>query len=238
MNNKNNNRTLIIILGFILVIIIAIGIPLMTWAIIEQSTNKILSPVTQANQEIRTQVSQLLHPTPTIIPDPITIINEIRTLARLETIQYSVEKVITAESGQGQFAFLFGDRLIFVAKGVVIAGVDLNKMGPQDLRVTGKTLYVKIPDPEIFVTTLDNDKSYVYDRQTGVLTHGSKDLETQARQAAQEQIRQAALDDGILGQAQINAENYLSHMLMWLGYSNVIFTNPTPQPVLTATPFD
>jgi hypothetical protein len=230
---ENKNRSLIIIVAAILIIIVAIGIPLITWSIVQQSTSQILSPVTQANQEIRTQVSQLLHPTPTIIPDPITIIHEIRSLARLETIQYSIEKVITAETGQGQFAFLFGDRLIFVAKGVVIAGVDLNKMEPQDIHVVGKTLYVKLPTPEVFVATLDNNKSYVYDRQTGVLSKGGKDLETEARQVAEDQIRKAALDDGILNQAQINGENYLSRMLMWMGYKDVIFENPTPVPVIT-----
>ena len=53
--------------------------------------------VSQANYALQTQVSQLVNPTPTIIPDPVTYINEVRALARLETIQYSVENVITAE---------------------------------------------------------------------------------------------------------------------------------------------
>ena len=45
------------------------------------------------------------------------------------------EKIITAETGQESFAFLLGDRLLFVAHGVVIAGVDLEQLGPDDLRV-------------------------------------------------------------------------------------------------------
>ena len=80
--------------------------------------------VNQANEALQTQVSQLMNPTPTIIPDPVTYINEIRALARLETIQYSIEKVITAEVGQGTFGFAFGDKLLFVAHGIVIAGID------------------------------------------------------------------------------------------------------------------
>jgi hypothetical protein len=232
---KINNRLLIIIFGVLLLIVVLVGIPLITWNIVQQSTNRILSPVEQANQEIRTQVASLLHPTPTIIPDPVTIIHEIRSLARLETIQYTVEKVITAEMGQEQFAFLFGDRLIFVAKGVVIAGIDMSKLRPEDLRVEGKTLYIKLPESEIFVATINNEKSYVYDRQTGVLSHGDKNLETQARQVAEEQIRKAALDDGILNQAQINAESYLTRMIMWMGYSEVVFENTKQAPALTPT---
>jgi len=94
------------------------------------------------NSSMQTQVSDLLHPTPTIIPDPVTIIHDVQSLARLETIQYSVEKVITAEIGQGTFDFLFGDKLLFVAHGVVIAGIDLEKLGSDNLKLEGGTLYV------------------------------------------------------------------------------------------------
>ena len=181
--------------------------------------------VQQANEGLQTQVAELLNPTPTIIPDPVTYINEVRALARLETIQYSVEKVITAETGQGTFDFLFGDRMLFVAHGVVIAGIDMEKIGPDQLRLENGVLYVTLPPAEIFVATLDNQKSYVYDRETGFLNKGVQDLETLARQSAEDEIRKAALDDGILQQAQTNAENYLFRFFQSLGYDNVIFTD-------------
>jgi hypothetical protein len=181
--------------------------------------------VQQANESLQTQVAELLNPTPTIIPDPVTYINEVRALARLETIQYSIEKVITAETGQGTFDFLFGDRMLFVAHGVVIAGIDMEKIGPDQLRLENGVLYVTLPPAEIFVATLDNQKSYVYDRETGFLNKGVQDLETLARQSAEDEIRKAALEDGILQQAQTNAENYLFRFFQALGYDNVIFTD-------------
>jgi hypothetical protein len=177
----------------------------------------------QANQALQTQVADLLHPTPTIIPDPVTYINEVRALARLETIQYSIEKVITAEQNQGTFSFLFGDRLLFVAHGIVIAGIDMEKMTPQGMRFENDVLYVTLPPAEVFIATLDNQKSYVYDRDTGLLSQGVQDLETLARQAAEDEIRKAALEDGILTQAQTNSENYLYRFFQALGYQNVIF---------------
>jgi hypothetical protein len=179
--------------------------------------------VRQANESLQTQVSELLNPTPTILPDPVTYINEVRALARLETIQYSVEKVITAEISQGNFDFLFGDRLLFVAHGVVIAGIDMEKLGPEHMRLENGVLQVTLPPAEIFIATLDNQKSYVYDRETGLLTKGVQDLETLARQTAEDEIRKAALEDGILEQAQTNAENYLYRFFQALGYDNVIF---------------
>lgn len=182
-----------------------------------------IQPLSDLTQNVSTQVAQVLNPTPTIIPDPVTIIHSVRSIARLETIQYSVEKVITAESGQGAFGLLFGDRLLLVAHGVVIAGVDLEKLSPQDLRLENGVLYVRLPEAEIFIATLDNAKTYVYDRETGVLTKGNIQLETEARRAAEEEIRKAALEDGILTQANRNAQAYLLRLFLQLGYRDVIF---------------
>jgi hypothetical protein len=174
---------------------------------------------------LATQMAQVLNPTPTILPDPVTIIHDVRSLARLETIQYSIEKVVKAESGQQELWVLFGDKLILVAHGTVIAGVDMAKLSPNDLWVDAGALYVRLPEPEIFIATLDNDKSYVYDRDTGVFTKGNVDLETLARQAAEDEIEKAALEDGILDTAATNAEYYLLRLFQALGYPQVIFVN-------------
>jgi len=190
---------------------------------IQRTTQRAVQPVSDMTSALGTQVSNFLHPTPTILPDPVTIINQVRPLARLETIQYTVEKVITAEVGQGALAPLLGDKLLFVGHGYVIAGIDLQKLSEQDMVVEEGAIKVRLPQAEIFVATLDNDKSYVYDRDTGLLRHGDINLETLARQAAEEQIRQAALDDGILAQAQANGESYIRSLLNKLGYSQVIF---------------
>ncbi len=187
-------------------------------------------PITDMTSNLGTQVADLRNPTPTIIPDPLTIIYQVRSLARLETIQYSVEKVITAETGQNILGPLFGDKLIFVAHGVVIAGIDLDKLGPKDMWTENGVLYVRLPEAEIFIATLDNDKSYVYDRGTGILTHGDMNLETAARRAAEDEVAKAALEDGILKQANQNAENYMYRLLRGLGFSEVIFIRPTPTP--------
>lgn len=190
---------------------------------INQTIRAVVSPIQRVNQSLSTQVSKLLNPTPTVIPDPVTIIREVQSLARLETIQYTVEKVITAELNQGVFGPLFGDRLLFVAHGYVIAGIDLSKIGTEDLRLEDDVLHVKLPDAEVFVATLNNDESYVYDRTTGILRKSDQDLETNARQVAESEIQKAALEDDILIQAEQNAEVYLERLFNTLGYQEVIF---------------
>ncbi len=218
------NRVSTLLLVLILIIVAAAAYYVVTTIqeVTQQQLNQ-LNPIQQANNSLQTQVSDLIHPTPTVIPDPVTYINQIQALARLETIQYSVEKVITAEIGQGTFSFLFGDKLLFVAHGTVIAGIDMSKMSPDDMLVQNGVLYVRLPPAEIFIATLDNDKSYVYERTTGGLTKGDVNLETTARQTAEDEIRKAALDDGILALAQQNAETYLMRFFAALGYQNTIF---------------
>ena len=223
MKNDNNLRSWILTIGILLIVGVAAFVLIGMVQKSVQQAQQALSPVTDMTDNLGTQVALVLHPTPTILPDPITVIYQVRTLARLETIQYSVEKVITAQTGQGVFAPLFGDKLLFVAHGIVIAGVDLMKIGPEDMWVESGTLYVRLPEAEIFIATLDNDKSYVYDRDTGLLTHGDINLETVARQAAEDEIEKAALEDGILEQARINAEAYMYRLLSDLGYDQIIF---------------
>lgn len=194
-------------------------------ATVNQTAKEAIRPVSEMTGGLATQVSQFMNPTPTVLPDPVTIIQDVRTIARLETIQYTVEKIITADKGQGSLDFLFGDKLIFVAHGVVIAGVDLDKIGEDDLWLDGGVLHVRLPQPEIFVATLDNDKSYVYDRETGLLTHGDVQLETAARQVAEAEIENAAIEDGILDLARVNAEAFLFRFLRNLGFPDVVFVN-------------
>ena len=223
MDKNKNLLPWIFVIGVLVVLIVAAVGVVVT---IQRTTLRVVQPVSDMTSELSTQVAKILHPTPTVLPDPVTIINQIRPLARLETIQYTVEKVITAEVGQNVLGPLFGDRLLFVGHGYVTAGIDLEKLGSQDLVFEDGTMKFRLPEAEIFDATLDNDKSYVYDRETGLLTHGDINLETTARQAAEEQIRQAALDDGILAQAQANAETFLESLLNKLGYAQVSFVHP------------
>jgi hypothetical protein len=210
-----------------IVIVVIIGAAYYMVQSVQQSAQGAISgavaPFQQSNQALQTQVADLLHPTPTIIPDPITIISDVHALARLETIQYTVEKVITAENGQGNLGFLFGDKLLYVAHGFVIAGIDMSKLEPGDMQMVNGVLNVRLPAAEVFVTTLDNSKSYVYQRDTGLLTKENIDLQTLAQRSAEDEIKKAALEDGILKLAQQNAETYLSKFFGALGFPNPMF---------------
>ena len=174
--------------------------------------------------------------TPTIWPDPATLIRQIQSLSRLETASYSIEKVVTAESGQEMFPLLFGDRLLLVAHGQVIAGVDFSQIQAGDISVTEDGgVVIILPPAEVFVATLDNQNTYVYDRETGLIGQ-NPELETAARQAAEQEILNAALEDGILQMAETNARVYLQNLYAVLEFETVTFIEATPTPAPTPLP--
>lgn len=156
-----------------------------------------------------------------------TVIKQLVSLNRLETAQYTIEKVIDAGTNGNAFQqVLFGDKLLLIAHGEVIAGFDLSKITKEDISISGTTLNVTLDAPEILVSKLDNDQTRVYDRRQGLLTKGDAALESKARSAAEIAIRTAACQGNILGEASKNARNQLTTLFKSTGFTTVIITIP------------
>ena len=112
-----------------------------------------------------------------------------------------------------------------MAVGEVEAGVDLDELGPEDVRVTGDTVYIDLPAARILDSSLDEDKTRVYDRDRGVLKfRGNDGLIEEARREAEHRMVEAARDNDILTKAQDNAEASISTLVTSLGYDEVRFT--------------
>ncbi len=155
-----------------------------------------------------------------------TVVASIQRLQRLETVNYSMDKIVEGARENTYLPdFLAGDRLLLVVHGQIIAGVDLAKLRSSDVTIqdTNKqhSVHVRMPAPEIFITTLDNNGTHVYSRTTGLLVPEDANLETDTRQKAIEEVRQAALDNGILNKARDNARATLTTLLQGLGFQQI-----------------
>lgn len=164
-------------------------------------------------------------PTVTINTSQPAVIDQIRSLSKLETVHYQLEKVVTGKSSGPLPDFLTSDKILLVAHGEVVAGIDLSDMQPDAVTVLTdtNTVLVTVPKAQILYSKLDNDKTYVYDRQTGVFNKPDPNLESQMRQVAEQQIVKAAQEDGIIAKAQTNAEQVLRTLITGLGYKDVKF---------------
>lgn len=151
-----------------------------------------------------------------------SVVKEIQSLGNLETASFTIEKIV--EAGQQGNVFqdiLYGDRILLIANGKVIAGVNLNQINKDNVSVNGDRLSVTLPAPVILNSSLDNSKTTVYDRTQGFLNRGSKNLETEARTSAEASIRQGACDAGILIEARDNAIVRIKQLFQFVGFTTV-----------------
>ena len=130
-----------------------------------------------------------------------------------------------------------GDRVFLFAVARVGAGVDLEKLAPESFIVDNEagTVLVRLPAPEVFYSYLDNEATQVLDRDTGLLTKGDAQLESEARREAERLLVNLSLDEGILDQAQENAETTISNFLHGLGYTHVMIERSPAPSIRTAT---
>ena len=151
-----------------------------------------------------------------------TVVDRIQRLQRLETVVYTMDKLVTGAKENPIFPdFLAGDRLLMLVHGEVVAGIDFTDLKPGDVRVNGKEIQLHLPKPQVFRTRIDSAKTRVYSRQTGLLVPTDPNLETQVRQEAERQLQEAAMADGILKAAQQNAASTISSLLQGLGFEKI-----------------
>jgi hypothetical protein len=151
------------------------------------------------------------------------VVRQIQQLQRLETVLYTLENVVEGEHDYTGILpkLLTADRILLIGHGEVVAGVDLSKISSGDVVVRGRSVALRLPGPEIFSTRIDNQKTRVYSRDTGILVPVDPDLETDVRREAERQLREAALKDGILEAAARNARTTLTSFLKGLGFEQV-----------------
>jgi hypothetical protein len=153
-----------------------------------------------------------------------TVVDRIQRLQRLETVVYTMDKVVTGAKENPIFPdFLAGDRLLMLVHGEVVAGIDFSNLKPGNVTVAAKLVHLHLPAAQVFSARLDSAKTRVYSRQTGLLVPTDPNLETQVRQEAERELQQAALADGILQTAQQNASSTITSLLQGLGFEKIDF---------------
>jgi len=175
--------------------------------------------------ELFDDVDRPINTVTTSVVPTVNVITAIRDLSRLETASYQVERVIDMTDQQ---EMLFGlveaeDAILLVAAGEVTAGVDLSRIREGDVRVSQPSdeAWIILPPAEVFTARLDNTRTYVHGRQTDTLAKRSETLETRARQRAEQSMRDAALEGGILERANRSAERTVRSLVQALGYRSV-----------------
>lgn len=151
------------------------------------------------------------------------VVQRIQRLQRLETVVFSMEKIVTG-SQDSKFLprVLAGDRILLIVHGEVTAGLDLSRLDDSTISINDRAIEIVMPPAEIFSTRLDNEQTRVYSRETGLFTVPDPNLESEVRREAERQIQQSAIDGGILKTAAENGRATLSGLLEGLGFESVV----------------
>lgn len=154
-----------------------------------------------------------------------TVVDSVRNVAKLTTVE--MVEYTTVEKGNdfGWLNWARGDRVFLFAVARIGAGVDMERVTTDNFAVDQDSgrVTVRLPAPEIIFVEVDNEATQVYDRDTGLFTKGDAQLETDARQVAQDVLVNAALEHGILDKAEENAKITISNFLRGVGYTEVVF---------------
>ena len=114
------------------------------------------------------------------------------------------------------------ESILLMAGGEALAGVDLANLTPNDVILSGnhRQALITLPPAKLFDTYLDEKQIKIWDRHITWWTPWvpfNPDLEHKARLQALSEVRSAALNMGIIDQAQRNAETAIRDLLAALG---------------------
>ena len=157
-----------------------------------------------------------------------TVVEQVRNVAELTTVQVIESTTIEKGNDFGWLNWARGDRIFMFVVVEIGAGIDFEEFYTGSFEVDKETGTVRVvmPPAEITYVAVDNTQTQVIDRSTGALTPGDAQLESDARQVAENVLVENAIKSGILEKAQENAQNVIEGLLLELGYSEVLFETP------------
>lgn len=161
------------------------------------------------------------------IVDAPAVVREIQQLSELVTVKYSIQKVIGLKEEKVPFG---SEQVLLMVQADVLGGIDLTALSTNDVRVTANnSITATLPPPKVMHVYVDDKQTRVWDRSKTWWTPWepyNPELEQKARLAALEAVQAAALEMGILSNAQVNAEKTIRAFLNAAGVESVRFEKP------------
>lgn len=155
------------------------------------------------------------------------ILQQVQTLSQLVTVKWVMEKVVICDDPKiWSFLPLGESRVLLVAHGIVLAGIDMREIKEGDIQISKNKIILKLPPARVFHTFLDDKLTQVIDYKKGFLRDFNKDLEQSAREQACMDINRAAREGGILKDADERARTQLTNLFHQLGFEEVQFRAP------------
>ncbi|WP_436514801.1 DUF4230 domain-containing protein [Ekhidna sp. To15] len=161
-----------------------------------------------------------------------TILTKVEQMGKMELVKYNFQEVTEVKKIAGEIDLkIFKYKPVPDSKGVLISQgsavgcIDLQKMKASDIDFSkaGDTLFIKLPAPEICYFKIDLEKSRLYDLQIDYMRGDDrKQFVQELYKVAEQEIKDASLQSGILEQTKENAHTILRPLLESLSGKVVI----------------
>ncbi|OWP62815.1 hypothetical protein CDA63_12235 [Hymenobacter amundsenii] len=160
-----------------------------------------------------------------------TVLQKVEALGRMELVRYEFRDVV--EYKKSTYRFLPDAKVALIVAGNAIGCLDLRKLRPQDVVLEGDSVVrVALPAPELCVWQIDHSKSKVYSIENGFFQDA--ELVDAGYKYAEQNVRRAALNSGILAQTDQNAQKILRPMLETMTGRRVILSRQLQNPTRPA----
>lgn len=136
------------------------------------------------------------------------VLKEVTALGKLELVRYTFKDIVEHEQLN---TFLPNANAVLIVEGEATGCLDLTKILPADISIEGDSVTIRLPRPELCSWKINHDRSRVYDTRFSFLNETQ--LVSDAYRQAERQIRQSALNGGILEQTRQNAGRILQPLL-------------------------
>jgi hypothetical protein len=171
----------------------------------------------------------VIDPPPTPTPEPVRRVTplDIRELAKLESVEfYLVAEISQVQVPDSWIRDLGLKEEIFILEyGTVVGGFDLTNLSDDAVWQDGRQIMLKLPSPEVLRVEIDHDKSHVVYRK-GWCPEAvcGDDLDTfiqQIEPEAVKQLKEQAVEYGLLQKTAVAGRDYFYHFLQSLGFTEV-----------------
>lgn len=155
--------------------------------------------------------------------DPPAVLAQVQQLQQLATVRYTLQKIVGLTEQKQPVG---SESILLIMQARVQAGVDLSRLTADSIILKDDGIVMRLPAARILDVAVDEKETRVWDRQKtwwAPWVPYSLDLEQRARQQGLDSVRQAAIDMGILPQAQRNAETSIRALLELAGVKRVTF---------------
>ena len=139
-----------------------------------------------------------------------TILTSVEELGKMELVRYNFKDVVEYKKEVSRY--IPDSKVVLIVAGEAVGCVDFTKIEAGDIVFEGDSVVqIALPEPEICYYKVDHSQSKVFSKENTYFQDA--ELVEESFKYAEQNVKRAALNSGILRQTKENAEKILKPML-------------------------